>query len=141
MRTAIQKAVYYLDTDLVNVPVIELSYTNRQEFKNIVSKLHENIEVIATFGQKDNFCYEVFNVLPDLYNELLLEKTTSVYIVNRKDIAIKLTRIDNNEKSRVAVIKIDAVLSEYTPSSYASYLIYPTIFALGYFAKWVSTKL
>ena len=131
MRKAVQKAIYYLDTELAYVPVISFDYSTQEDFRNIVKHLHENIEVVATFGEKDNFCYTVFNTVAELYPTLLLDKTTSVYIVNRKDVAIKLTRGDNNEKSRVAVIKIDSVLSEYVPTSYMPYLLYPVTFLLG----------
>ena len=131
MRKAVQKAIYYLDTELVNIPVICFEYNTQEDFRNIVSHLHENIEVVVTFGEKDNFCYKVFNTIADLFPTLLLDKTTSVYIVNRKDVAIKLTKGDVNEKSRVAVIKIDSVLSEYVPTSYLPYLLYPVTFLLG----------
>jgi len=129
MKKAIENAIYYTDTDLQNNIIINFDYTDNNEFKNILKKLHENIEVVATFGQKDNICYYIFNTLSDMYSELLLDKTTSIYIVNRKDITIKLNRTDNNEKSRIAVIKIDAVLSEYHPKTYTSYLFY--VIALG----------
>lgn len=131
MNRAIEKAIYYLDSEMGLNPVIVFEYENEESFQNILRNLHENIEIVATFGQKDNFCYEIFNTISNMYTTLLLYQTTSLYIVNRKDVSIKLIRKQLNCKERIAVIKLDAILSEYHPTSYTPYLLYPFTFLLG----------
>jgi hypothetical protein len=132
MEKAIEKAIYYTDSDISLNPVITFNYNNEEEFRNIINNLSNNIEIIATFGTRDNFCYFIFEKISNMYETLLLNKTTSVCIINRKDIAIKLIRSDkNDEKNRIAILKLDAILAEYQPKSYISYFLYPLTFLLG----------
>ena len=130
MKQAIEKAIYYSDSNTYN-PVVTFQYSDEKTFKDIVKELSNNIDVIATFGRKDNICYTIFNNLS--YKDLLFDKTTLIYLVNRKDIAICLNRetAEENDKQRIAIIKIDAVLSEYSPNSIKHYFFYPITFMLG----------
>ena len=133
MRKAIEKAIYYLDVSNFN-PNITFEYSDEETFKNIIKDLSNNIDVIATFGKKDNICYSIFDQLykSNVYKDLLFDKTTSIYIINRKDITICINRItDETQKQRIAVIKIDSVLSEYSPKSIKHYIFYPIVFIVG----------
>ena len=130
MLKALEKAIYYTDRDDLFASVINLSYENEENFLEICNNLHNNIEVIASFGNKDNICYSIFQNIGRIYNELLLDKTSSIFIVNRRGESIKLFR--NVDTTRVAIIKIDAVLSEYKESSNKKhFFFYPLTFLLG----------
>jgi len=134
-RNAIEKSIYYLDINNFTNPVKTFIYSDEESFKNIIKDLPNHIEVIATFGGKDNICYSIFNSLD--YNSLLFDKTTSIYLVNRKDMYICLKRENEDEIQRIAVLKIDSVLSEYKERSLKHYFYYPTVFALGTLAGYL----
>jgi len=137
MRKAIEKSIYYSDVSNFNT-VITFEYSDEKSFKNIIKELPNYIDIVATFGRKDNQCYSIFNKLS--YKDLLFDKTTSIYLVNRKDIAICMNRkLDkenglingHEEKQRIAILKVDSVLSEYQTSSLKHYICYPIVFILG----------
>ena len=129
MKTAIEKAIYYSDVNTFN-PIVTFEYTDETNFQEIINNLHQNIEVVAIFGNKDNICYRIFKSLN--YKELLFDKTTSIYLVNRKGLAIRLCRSDDlAEKERIGVVKIDSVLAEYSPRCLKHYILYPIVFASG----------
>ena len=67
--------------------------------------------------------------------KLLFDKTTSIYLVNRKGLSICLLR-EKSENERIAIIKIDSVLSEYSPTSYKKYILYPLVFSTGAIISW-----
>lgn len=150
MRSAIEKSIYYTDVNNFNT-VITFNYTDEKSFKNIIKDLPNNIEIIATFGSKpNNFCYKIFNELFYLYKELLFDKTTSIYLINRKGLSVRLFRetktleprtdtldtLETLENEKIAIIKIDSVLSEYSPTSYKSYFFYPLVFSAGMVISW-----
>jgi len=139
---AIENSIYYADINNFTNPVKTFQYSDKESFYNIIKDLHNNIEVVATFGGKDSICYKIFNSLD--YNSLLFDKTTSIYFVNRKGMYICLereidvnemtsikTEMNINENQRIGVLKIDAVLSEYKENNLKNYLYYPVTFGLG----------
>ena len=135
MRSAIEKSVYYTDVNNFT-PVITFEYSDETSFKSIIEDFPNNIEIVATFGTKnENTCYKIFNELSFLYKELLFDKTTSIYLVNRKGLSICLLR-EKSENERIAIIKIDSVLSEYSPTSYKKYILYPLMFSTGAIISW-----
>ena len=138
-KKSIENSIYYADINEFTNPVKTFYYSDKESFNEIIKDLPNNIEVIATFGGKDSVCYKIFNNLD--YNSLLFDKTTSIYFVNRKGMYICLEREvefdqdnemkfngenETNKNTRIAVLKIDAVLSEYKENSY-----YPITFGLG----------
>ena len=116
MKRAIEKAIYYSEIDKNVNTVIEFEYGNEKSFQDILKNLYNNIEVVATFDKENFSC--IFETIAKMYSTLLLNKTTSLYIINRQDIAIKLTRLKVSESSeikpRIGIIKTDAILSEYS---------------------------
>lgn len=130
MKNAIKNSIYYLDVYNFNNPVITFEYIDEESFKNVIKDFSNNIEIVATFGLKDNICYKIFDELSYLYKDLLFDKTTSIYLVSRKDICICLCR-EKQEHERIAIIKIDSVLSEYKHKSLKPYFLYPLTFIFG----------
>ena len=118
LKKAIENSVYYSDINEFTNPVKTFEYSDKESFSNIIKDLPNNIEVIATFGGKESICYKIFNNLD--YSSLLFDKTTSIYFVNRKGMYISLERLETEkyENTRIAVLKIDAVLSEYREICY-----------------------
>lgn len=131
MRKAIEKAIYYIDTDFLN-PIITFEYSNESELSNIINDFHNHIDILAIFGNKENICYYIFSYLSSMYEQLLLNKTTEIFLVNRKDVCICLKRkLDTETPRRIAIIKVDSVLAEYKPPSYSSYFYYPLAVIIG----------
>jgi len=133
MKSAIQRSIYYADVNNFN-PVITFNYNDEASFKSIIQDFPNNIEIVATFGIH-NQCYHIFNELPYLYKKLLFDKTTSIYLVSRKGLSICLFR-EKLENERIAVIQIDSVLAEYSPTSYKTYFFYPLTFVAGALVSW-----
>ena len=72
----------------------------------------------------------------------MFDKTTSIYFINRKGMYICLNRKieDEVKNERIAVLKLDAVLSEYRESHLKHYFYYPISFALGGLAGYFFLK-
>ena len=140
MKQAIEKAIYYsgviptynldgasnqVHSFGMNYNSIVYEYSDKESFVNIIKSLKNEIEVISVFAPKDDICYSIFNQLS--YENLMLDKVDALYLVNRKDCAIKLIRTGEVEK-RVAILKVDSVVSEMPKSSYWTY---PLTFIAG----------
>ena len=123
MKRAIEKAIYYSDNDRAINTVIEFEYSDEKTFQHVLKNFYNNIEIVVTFD-KDNFS-NMFEMISKMYSTLLLNKTTSLYIINRQDVAIKLTRLTENVdvKPRIGILKTDAILSEYSPNKYSPFLL------------------
>ena len=131
MKSAIQKAIYYSAATPNYYNPITYKYNDLESFSAIIESLKNEIDVISIFAPKDNICYTIFSQLSYSYHELMLDKVSSIFLVNRQDCAIKLVRDDQVEKEeeRVAILKIDSVLSEMPKKS--SYLSYPLLLGFG----------
>ena len=126
MKQAIENAIYYSGASFgMNYNSIIYEYSDKETFINIIKSLKSEIEVISIFAPKDDICYSIFNQLS--YENLMLDKVDALYLVNRKDCAIKLMRTDGEEK-RVAILKVDSVVSEMPKNSYWTY---PLTFIAG----------
>ena len=125
MRRAIEKAIYYSDTENLTA-LIEFEYTTEKSFQDVLKNLYSNIEVVATF-HKDHF--PIFDNISRMYNNILAHKATAIYIINRQGVAIKLSRKPDNSqesheaKPRIGIIKLDAVLAEASPSTLYPFLL------------------
>lgn len=153
MKQAIEKSLYYspITTDQYSNCVATFEYSDKESLKTILGTFQENIDIITYFANKNDSCYDIFPYLVRYYQDFLLDKITSIVIINRRDFCIKLNRVnagselnlnrldanDANSESlhlgsdanRIAVLKIDAVASEY--NSKRSYFWYSTVFLIG----------
>ena len=142
MRKAIEKAIYYCDTENLTA-MIEFEYANEKSFQDILKNLYSNIEVVATF-HKDHF--SIFDNISKMYTNILAHKATAIYIINRQGVAIKLSRKpdnnlhDNETKPRIGIIKLDAVLAEATPSTFYPFLFGAILGSLPFFYIAFSTR-
>lgn len=141
MRKAIEKAIYYSDTENLTA-LIEFEYSNEKSFQDVLKNLYSNIEVVATF-QKDHF--PIFENISRMYTNILAHKATAIYIINRQGVAIKLSRKPENHnqqetKPRIGIIKLDAVLAEATPSTLYPFLFGTLLGALPFFYIAFSTR-
>ena len=132
MKQAIEKAIYYsaVIPNHYSTPIARFVYSNRKEFYDIINSLSDNIDVIAMFAPKGDRCYKIFTYLS--YEDLLLDKTTSLFLVNRQDYCIELIRKTDDEdssleKPRIAILKVDSVQSELKERSY----LYPGLVLIG----------
>lgn len=138
MQREIERAIYYTGAipSHYSGPIAAYEYHDKESFKEIVSTLNKNVEVVALFAPQRDNCYKIFSQLKDCYETLLFEKITSLFLVNRKDFCIQLVKkSDDDEKiEKVAILKIDAVLSErpeIEKKTYLSYFYSPTLFVTG----------
>ncbi len=122
MKRAIEKAIYYIDVDKSINTVIEFEYSDEKSFQHALKNFYNNIEVVVTFNKED--FSPIFETLLKMYSTLLLNKTTSLYIINRQDMAIKLSRLSeqSEDKPRIGILKTDAILSEYSVKKYSPFL-------------------
>lgn len=130
MKEAIEKSIYYsaVFPDYYNPIIFE--YTDKQSFTDIINLLETQIDVVSIFAPKQSICYNIFTYLPYYYEELMLDKVTTLFLVNRRDCCIKLVRkLNVDTDDRTAILKIDSVLSEMPKKT--RYLMYPFIFAMG----------
>jgi hypothetical protein len=138
MKKAIEKAIYYSDTENLTA-LIEFDYSNEKSFQDILKNLYSNIEVVATF-QKAHF--SIFENISQMYTTILAHKATAIYIINRQGIAIKLSRTPESAdaKPRIGIIKLDAVLAESNSSSLYPFLFGTILGALPFFYAAFSSR-
>lgn len=143
MKQAIEKSLYYspITTDQYSNCVATFEYSDKESLKTILGTFQENIDIITYFANKNDSCYDIFPYLVRYYQDFLLDKITSIVIINRRDFCIKLNRVNavtgssscelnlGSDTNRIAVLKIDAVASEY--NSKRSYFWYSTVFLIG----------
>lgn len=138
MKQAIEKSLYYspITTDQYSNCVATFDYSDKESLKTILGTFQENIDIITYFANKNESCYDIFPYLVRYYQDFLLDKITSIVIINRRDFCIKLNRVNavselnlSSDTNRIAVLKIDAVASEYNGKR--SYFWYSTLFLIG----------
>jgi hypothetical protein len=118
MKRAIEKAIYY--SNVHPTFSIDFEYSDKESFQNIINTLTNNIDVITFFAPKDDPIYPILKEMNYIYEKLLFDKTSCVYLINRKDVGIKFSCIKSEDevgedisKERIAILKIDSILSEY----------------------------
>jgi hypothetical protein len=117
MRKAIEKAVYYQTVS--NNFTVQFDYTDEKSFQNVVQNLNKDIDVITFFAPKDDFIYTIFKELGYMYKELFLDKVECLYLINRKNIVIRigksveLNNVNELNQNKAALLNVDSVLSEY----------------------------
>mgnify|MGYP003625920566 CR=1 FL=1 len=111
---AIEKSVYYTNTNNFN-PVISFMYSDEESFNDIIQNLSNNIEVKVIFGNKEDLSYSIFKQIS--YTDLLLDKTTSFYIVNRVNASICFYKEVESKTEKIAVLNYDSILAELFLSS------------------------
>lgn len=143
MKNIIEKAIYY--SDIQQHSTIHFEYSDKDSFQKVINSLTSDIDVITFFAPKNDLIYSILNETVTIYENLLLDKISCIYLVNRKDIIIKITHIfpsnlnkdeiveQNNEiKQRAAVLKVDSIFSEfYSQKKEASYFNYSLTLILG----------
>lgn len=135
---AVEKAIYY-SAVTPNYNSITYHYSDLESFSAIIESLKNEIDVISIFAPKDDICYTIFNQLIYSYHDLMLDKVTVLFLVNRQDCAIKLVRSEEiKNDTRVAILKIDSVLSEMPKKS--SYLSYPLLLGFGILGGVLATQ-
>ena len=112
MKQAIKNAFYYsnITPSYLENPLISFDYDDANSFKFIADEYQNCINTITTFGDEKSMCYQILITLPYCYNKLLIYNLSSLYIVNRKDICMKLNN-QNNVSDQIRIIKIDSDIS------------------------------
>ena len=136
MKQAIEKSIYYSGVIPAHYNPIVYEYTDLESFSTIIESLKNEIDVISIFAPKEHVCYNIFNQLPYYYHELMLDKVAAIFLVNRQDCVIKLSRTE--DVGRVAILKIDSVLSEIPKKT--SYFSYPLLLGFGIIGGIVGTQ-
>jgi hypothetical protein len=124
MKEAITRSIYYINEHPQN-PIISIEYSDKKSFNESISSLSKKIETVAAFAPKGDKVYSIFEKLAGLYDDLLLDKVNSLYLINRRDVSICLYKSVKNEEAKpslIAILKIDAILAEYKPSLPYHYL-------------------
>ncbi len=112
MKKAIEKSIYY--TNVSPNYLTEIKVSNSSEFKNVMKNLNSYIDIITYFAPKEDISYQICSKISEMYNSLLLDKIGYLYIINKKDLAIRISFVsDEIEKKEIGIIRIDSVLSEY----------------------------
>lgn len=110
MKRALENAIFYSHDYHTNV-ISEHTYSNKEDFSNIIKNFGKNIEIRNIFGNHDNICYDICNNISYYYDNLLLGNVAKIYITSRRGNSICLIN-SNNKNKNLAIIPIDAVLTE-----------------------------
>lgn len=136
MKLAIEKSIYYTPVvpTYYSTPIATFEYTDQNSFTEIINSLSDQVDVITFFAPRGNICYSIFSYLTTIYQKILLDKITTLFLVNRQDYCIKLIRVsEEGVEERIGILKVDSVLSEQALlyKSKWNYLLYPSFFLLG----------
>lgn len=137
MKEAISKSIYYSSSSSYSL-IATFTYSDPYEFASIMQDLRTNLALRNFFGEK-NIVYDICQNIH--YTDLLMEQLDGLYIVTRRDNAIRIVKKDATSDN-YGIIKIDSVISELAELSELSpkksvfrlalyTLSYPFLLALG----------
>lgn len=148
MKEAIAKSIYYSSSSSYSI-ITTFTYNDPYEFASLMQDLKNNLALRNFFGysssgysssgcgsasSEKNIVYDICQNID--YSNLLMEQLGGLYIVTRRDEAIKFVKSDSTSDN-YGIIKIDTViaeLSELVPKKtnrVMYYLSYPLLLILG----------
>ena len=115
MNSPLKNAIYYISPeelpDYLRDTKITYDYEN-DTFSSIMTEFKDDINIRTLI---DTSYYHLFDRISKEYNNLLLDKVESLFIVNRMDESICMLNknINSDTDSKIAILKLDSVAYEY----------------------------